>query len=347
MPFYPKLREFKTKEQRVPIIEGILKLKQELRAQLPQKKLEQNLLLATWNIREFGKNKKAIRCDECFYYMAEIIAAYDLVAVQEVGDDLTDLTRLLKILGPDWDYIITDVTEGTSGNGERLAYIYDKRKVLFRKIAGEIVLPAVKGANPTQPARSPFIVSFQSGWFKFYIITVHVYYGNASKKSEEYARRVAEIEAVSNFIKARRKKETANFILLGDFNITGTDPDDPTMKALLKAGFRIPEQINNLSERGTNRLKTMPYDQIAYIDQKGFMEFEQEKNSAGIFDYYQYVFTEGDEKRLTPLMGKSKLKYKEWVTYQMSDHLPLWIELKVNFSENYLNKLKDSDYTDD
>lgn len=32
-------------------------------------------------------------------------------------------------------------------------------------------------------------------------------------------------------------------------------------------------------------------------------------------------------------------EFKEWKTYQMSDHLPLWIEFDINFSEDYLKSL--------
>lgn len=337
MPFYPSLRSIEL-ERRIPIIDNILSLQDELGKQVPKKRLESNLLIATWNIREFGKNNKTKRLPECFFYIAEIISAYDLVAVQEVGDDLTDLTTLMRILGPDWDYIVTDVTEGASGNGERLAFVYDRRKVLFRKIAGEVVLPPIKGADPKQFARSPFIVAFQSGWFKFYIITTHIYYGDDNKKGEKFARRVEEIRAISEFIKKRETKERANYILLGDFNITGTDEDDPTMNALIKGGFSLPEKLMDLENRFTNKNRNKPYDQIAYIDQPHFMEFGDEESSAGVFDYYQYVFTDKFEKQYKEYLGK--MKYKEWVTYQMSDHLPLWIEFKVNFSKNYLNRLK-------
>ena len=42
-------------------------------------------------------------------------------------------------------------------------------------------------------------------------------------------------------------------------------------------------------------------------------------------------------------MDDKKLKsyYKtKFRTIQMSDHLPLWVELKVDFSEQYLEELK-------
>lgn len=337
MPFYPNLRALPLKE-RIPVIDNILSLQKNLRKEIPSKRLESNLLIATWNIREFGKNQKALRLPECFYYIAEIISTFDLVAVQEIGYNLTDLTTLMRLLGSDWDYIITDVTEGTSGNGERLAYLYDKRKVTFRKIAGEIVLPPKKGENPEQFARSPFIVAFQSGWFKFYIVTTHIYYGDDNKKGEKFARRVGEIEAISEFIAKRSKKERANYILLGDFNITGTTEKDATYQALLKGGFSIPEKIVKLSNRYSNKNQDKPYDQIAYIDQPGFMEFGEEERSAGIFNFFNHVFTDKFKSNYKKYLNK--LDYETWKTFQMSDHLPLWMEFNVNYSENYLKRLR-------
>ena len=35
-----------------------------------------------------------------------------------------------------------------------------------------------------------------------------------------------------------------------------------------------------------------------------------------------------------------KLFTGSWRTFQMSDHLPLWVELKIDFSDQYLKKQK-------
>ena len=344
MPYYPKLRQIKSKSERKRIINNILELRNSINNEVPSKSLERNLLLATWNIREFGKNSKAKREFEAFFYISEIISAFDLVAVQEIGNDLTDLTFLLSLLGPEWDYILTDVTEGASGNAERLAFLYDKRKVIFRNIAGEIVLPDSPKKYVRQIARTPFTVAFQSKWFRFFITTVHIYYGNASKSSKEYKRRIQEIDDIGQFLHKRALKEKSNHILLGDFNITGAGIDDPTMNALIKNKFNIPEMIQMLENLNTNISRTMPYDQIAYLDQKGYMEFISNENSAGIFNYFQTLYTKNDESKYIKQMKNSNLSYITWKTFQMSDHLPLWVEFNVDFSENYLNKLIDHEY---
>ena len=111
------------------------------------------------------------RTVEDLYYIAEIISRFDVLAVQEICENLDPLDKIMKILGYDYDYIVTDVTEGRSGNAERLGFIFDRNKVKFKGIAGELVLPEnmliMHEEKRRQFARTPFICSFQSAWFKF------------------------------------------------------------------------------------------------------------------------------------------------------------------------------------
>jgi hypothetical protein len=134
-------------------------------APIRSRKADDRLLLATWNIRDFDSNKFGFgpRRPETYYYIAEMIACFDLVAVQEVNRDLSALDKVMRILGREWDYIVTDTTAPPSGNDERMAFVYNREKVWFRKIAGEIVLPdgqlivsekAVKAAKDV-PKRCP------------------------------------------------------------------------------------------------------------------------------------------------------------------------------------------------
>src|SRR3546814_13469344 len=82
MPFYAGLRRLKPIEQ-ARTIDGLLKLKQQLCDDgVPAKNVDDTLLLATWNIREFDSGKYGARCAESYYYLAEVISHFDLVAVQ-------------------------------------------------------------------------------------------------------------------------------------------------------------------------------------------------------------------------------------------------------------------------
>ena len=53
--------------------------------------LDETLNLATWNIREFGKLRYGRRRNRAaIHYIAEILSQFDLIAITEVRDDLTD-----------------------------------------------------------------------------------------------------------------------------------------------------------------------------------------------------------------------------------------------------------------
>ena len=352
MPMYWKLKSWKQGD-RERVIDRLATLRKHIAKSVPRRTASDTLLLATWNIRDFDSNKfkEGPRIAESFHYIAEIIAAFDLVAIQEVNDDMRPFEKVMDLLGPNWRYMATDLTEGPSGNGERMVFVYDSNKVQFKNIAGEVVLPKnalVGGVD--QPARSPFLVRFQSGWFKFNLCTVHLYYGEDSGPG--YERRVAEIDTVAKFLKRRADKDGQNYILLGDMNIVG--PDDETMKALKKHKFVLPADLtgdNDALRWASNMGGDKHYDQIAFLPRKDELELGGSKNNAGVFNYYKAVYTEAESEDYYPL-GKANEKWpdtaakrktyftKKWRTWQMSDHLPLFIELQIDFTEKYLKRIR-------
>ena len=70
-------------------IEYLLALRKGLDQQVSVKKSDYNLLIASWNIKEFGHTKQ--RLPEAYYYTAEIMSRFDLIVVQEVKSTLKDL----------------------------------------------------------------------------------------------------------------------------------------------------------------------------------------------------------------------------------------------------------------
>ena len=178
---YTYLKDIKDLTERKRTIEHLILLRKQLDEEIPQKNAENSLLLATWNIRQFTDNRK----QESYMYIAEILSRFDLIAVQEVKEKMRGLEKVKSILGKNWDYIATDVTDSTDGgNGERIAFLYDTNKVSFKNIAGEIVLPHTELIQGMQFARTPFCVAFQAGWFKFNLTTVHIFYGKENKADE-------------------------------------------------------------------------------------------------------------------------------------------------------------------
>jgi len=341
-------RGFKRKE-RIRVVDNLLALREQLMREVSHKTANDTLLLATWNVRDFDSNKfkHGPRLNESFYYIAEIISAFDIVALQEVYKNLKALRRVMKILGGNWEFITTDVTEGRSGNKERMTFVYDSNKVHFQNIAGEIVLPETKLiAGKRQFARTPYLVAFQSGWFRFMLCTVHIYYG--SQSGEGFARRVKEIKQIAKFIGKKADEEKYNYILLGDFNIV--TPECETMYALTGSGFVIPNELQHPTNIDENKF----YDQIAFKTRPGEFRLAGSENNAGVLRFYRSVFKDDEFDTYEPYIDSAKLEaagpdrtdkekyYKDtWRTFQMSDHYPLWVELQIDFSEDYLNKLRD------
>ena len=210
MPYYQYLR-YQDRSTQIRTAEGLLRLKNALATQVPKKTTGENLLIATWNIREFDSKSYGIRSQEAIYYIAEIIDHFDLVAVQEINEDLYGLNRVLQVLGDRYEVIYSDVTEGSSGNNERLGFIYDSRKLSFTNLAGEVVVPPIKVQVDGQPktyepqqqlARTPFIIGLRTNWFKFMIATVHIIYG---KNKNDTPERVREIQLLSDFLAAANR----------------------------------------------------------------------------------------------------------------------------------------------
>lgn len=300
---------------------------------LPSKTVESTLMLATWNIREFGGTKSGGREAEPLYYIAEIISRFDIVALQEVKDNLDALDELMMILGPWWKYLVSDVTLGTQGNNERHAYIYDTRKISFGGMAGELV-PEMQKTNGTLSSdfafsRTPYVAGFKAGWFKFTLCTQHFYYGESISDDPQ---RLKEAENIVKLLKKRMKSKDAwagNSILLGDFNVFSTE--DKTFQAIEKEKFHIPK---NLRGTYTNANQDKPFDQIAFLASE--VEKQLGLAKAGTFPFFDHVYRMEDWKTYQP--ESTEQKYKQWRTFKMSDHLPLWVQLYVDFGNAYLEK---------
>ncbi|MEM7795261.1 MAG: endonuclease, partial [Cyanobacteria bacterium P01_C01_bin.118] len=213
--------------------------------------------------------------------------------------------------------------------------------------SAEVVLPpnSLLGASQ-QFARTPFIASFQASWLKLNLATVHVYYGSGAAGME---RRKEEIRRLTEMLADRAKSDSDSdadsyFIVLGDFNIVG--PEHETMDALRTNDFMIPEPLQHVP--GTNVKQDKFYDQIALWTgesnrRKTYTRIVPYR--AGVFDFFDVVYRTDEEEIYRPFMrkpGSSEFyaKYSGWRTHQMSDHLPMWVELRVDFAHEYLDEVE-------
>lgn len=251
----------------------------------------------------------------------------------------------------------TPVAGGDDAGGWRLL----NEPVTEISLADNWALELPDGARASgllQFARTPYMVAFQAGWLKLVLCTVHIYYGDNSSDSLE--RRHREIAKLTEMLAKKARSESdaeadSFFFALGDFNIKGKD--HKTYEALVSSGFEIPEEIMNIPA-GTNVSRDEYYDQIAFYAgrQHSRKVVKVETVRAGVFDFFNHVFRQGsddpdgvDESHYTPLMEKelrrrrsigrssaTSWEYAQWRTFQMSDHLPMWVELKIDYADKYL-----------
>ncbi len=184
--------------------------------------------------------------------IAEIVSRFDVVALQEARENLKALRHLLKALGPNWGLSLTDVTEGSPGNGERMAFLFDTRRVVPSGLACEIVVPEEQldrvgpDALTRQFARTPYAVSFRSGTKTFILVTLHVLYG---EREEE---RLPELRAIAEWLAGWARDINGwdhNLIALGDFNIDRTG--DALHDAFVSTGLDIPQDSRRCRARSS------------------------------------------------------------------------------------------------
>ena len=357
MPSYLPIKRWMDVSEKVRTAERLLALRQKLRSEVIERAGRDPLLIATWNLRDFDSNRfgHGPRLRESFYYIAEIISAFDLVVLQEVNRNLDALEVLLSILGPEWDYVATDAVEGANGSEERLAFIFRQSKLIFRKIAGEIVLPGgqftVSGAEGTAREaelgfrRAPYLVAFQAaGGFNFNLCTLHLAYDGL--KARDLERFSARLDAIARYLKERQDREREDYIILGDFGVGA--PSDILARSLDRHGFSVPEA---LTRRRASLDPQHYYDQIAFR----FVEDRMELAGSGAFQPFDTVFRDNEKdfaayREMMPAEkaddlwngGPQSYYTGQWRTWQISDHMLLWAALKVDFSDHFLDQIRKS-----
>jgi endonuclease/exonuclease/phosphatase family metal-dependent hydrolase len=298
---------------------------------VPTKALDRNLLIATWNIRAFGdltekwastendSPKRDLHSPLC---IAEIVSRFDVIAIQEARDNLKALRHLIHALGPNWGLSLTDVTEGASGNGERMAFLFDTRRVQLSGLACEIVVPQEQldriepGALRKQFVRTPYAASLRSGEKTFILITLHVLYG------EDVQQRLPEIKAIAEWLAQWARDINSwdhNLIALGDFNIDRKG--DALHDAFISTGLDIPDDLQEVpptifSDPERPELNKF-YDQIAWFTgRNGLPALSLQYSKGGCFDFAKSVLT---SRGLTNMQ----------LSWRISDHYPLWAEFST------------------
>lgn len=97
-----------------------------------------SVVIGAFNALKLGKaTNTAKRWD----FLKRFASRYDLLAVQEVMDDLAGIRRLHDELGPSFKLIVSDTTGATPGSlglRERLAFFYRPERIELKELASDI-----------------------------------------------------------------------------------------------------------------------------------------------------------------------------------------------------------------
>ena len=283
------------------------------------KKAAGKLLVATWNIANLGVQE---RLDSDYALMAEMIGWFDLVAVQEVNDDLRGIEAIHSKLPSRYDLLFSDA----SGNQERQAFLFDTRKVRRLKEVGRLSIPPsqlrdikLPGTATAFPGfdRGPYLASFESGAFRFSLLNVHLFFGSPAVADVD--RRTLETFAVAWWAD-QKHRDTRSYVPeivpLGDFNLPKPSPGDRIYEALVSLGLEVPPHTSQI---GSAIASDSYYDQIAFFPGPTRGRFTGATN---VFDFDGALFADLWKQR----PGKP---YWSYARYHISDHRPLWAEFST------------------
>jgi len=98
-----------------------------------------SVIIGSFNIRKLGKIEK--RTPQSWQFLKNTIERFDLLAVQEIMDDLSGFEYLVSLLGDDYGMVVSDITgakPGSAGNSERLGFIFNWKKIQRTALASDI-----------------------------------------------------------------------------------------------------------------------------------------------------------------------------------------------------------------
>jgi endonuclease/exonuclease/phosphatase family metal-dependent hydrolase len=103
------------------------------------KRRNDSVIIGSFNIRKLGGIGK--RTQQSWNFLKNTIERFDLIAVQEIMDDLSGFHHLLNLIGDDYGIVVSDVTgakPGKGGNKERLGYIFNWKRIQRTALASDI-----------------------------------------------------------------------------------------------------------------------------------------------------------------------------------------------------------------
>lgn len=249
--------------------------------------------VASFNIRIFSDRS---RNDAKLQKIARVLAAYDLIAIQELRDVLVlrrTTNLLVRLTGVDWRYEASPpVGQGVK---ELYAFLYRTDRVLVKKPGAVIKEEAKKFIRP------PYYATFKAGQFDFTLLTIHALY-----KSKNAPERKLEFDALAKVFAnlERADPHEHDLILLGDFN---DPPGNPRMAAIRA----IPDITHLFDDPVRTTIADVSLYDNLWFQSNAVTEFT---GHCGVDKFDEWLF------------GKNRDAAK----LEVSDHRPVWAEFRTD-----------------
>ena len=302
---------------------------------IPPKRVDRNLLVATWNIRSLAgfepewviepHEENPMRTSRdlgCLLTIAEILSRFDVVAVQELKGKCEAMQPIMEALGPHWSLMLTDINEGRMGNRERLGFVYDTRRVRLTGLAGELVLKEGflrQDAEQTseQFARAPYAAGLECLGRRFTLVSMHTVFGGMSGGAMK--KRETELKTLARWLRRWVKTKSPwepSLIAVGDSNIN--NENDKLFAAFTSTGLLVPDDLLKAPRLTRDPKIHRLYSQIAWFeDEDGLPDLPFAYEKGGSFDFGKVALaSRGLDRRLLSTV--------------ISDHLPLWAEFTLS-----------------
>ena len=216
-----------------------------LEANVPAKVPGENLLLATWKMRRLGgltnswtaspydspkRDKRAIIA------IAEIVSRFDILMLSGVQGSLRALYAIRELLGDEWSIIFTDeYSLGGAGNSERLAFLFDTRRVLPSGLTDHVITGEGLGPVSSLLEEPIYVATFRTRPpivpLEMACIVLHVNYGISGDVDSKIAAPNSVLGDWFEYWIATNLEAGHALLVLGDFNIDRQGVDDRCYRA--------------------------------------------------------------------------------------------------------------------
>ncbi|MCF7927503.1 MAG: endonuclease/exonuclease/phosphatase family protein [Spirochaetales bacterium] len=246
--------------------------------------VDHEISIATFNIRIFSDGS---RNEHELSAICDILKHFDLIALQEVRDEQI-LKRTVAMLKRDYDLGYEYIVSPPVGRGitERYAFLYrDDRIELFRKTY-------MISDEKDYFIREPYVAGFRAGNFDFFVMTIHIIYGDSIRQRRGEVR-LLDLLYKGMLVELEGEKD---LLLAGDFNLP---PDDEAFTGL----DRITDPVNPILPTS---IRDRLYDNIRFSpEHTGNAEFT---GRWGVYFFDEIEYDNDDRK----------------ASLAVSDHRPLW-----------------------